>query len=1477
MSKTKRTLVSGLGLLGCLLLAATVLADPVGPDGLLIPTGQPPEQPPQNLLPLQLGRIGSLVFSHRGDRLASSSEDGRICIWDLDIGHPIRCVQRTDATKGPVASLSWNAGDEWIAAGFGDGSSEPWQATANPKAPRPCQLEPLPKEPTLGRTTTSARFYGPGDAFLVIGARKDANRSCTGGSGPSVAHPALQDFPGTLFQRSATDEKGSLLAVAKDRLLGVWALQSGQKRWVQPALPSYITALAMSEDGRLLASGLIDGSVSIWDVGSGAERRLAARHRDAIRALSFSRDGMLLAAAADDGRVSLWDTGSGAYQREVKGQVGVTSIAFSPDGTKLAVPEGIGSISLWDVQTDIRPRTLSANVQDISGLAFSRDGSWLVTGAEDGVLRIWKKHDAPKPGESPWTKSHQGEPLPGAVQALAVQPVPKGLGLVAAASGRFVFLHRLDGSLRPDRTLALDDEVKQGPIRSLAFSGDGKWLALGTSRGWLGIADTAQKTWELKLHPKGHTDAIRALAFVPPEGQLLVTASLDQTVSIWKLPGFEKVHTFPAQPEGVKALAVSPSGKLLVMAAGKEVSVWDLQTRQLLQKLPHERAVSAIRFSGDGAQIATALTNGDIKLWDAASFAAGVTLGAADETSSGVALDLSPDGSLLAATSVGRVNLFGPASSSPQAQLWQAREDWACVVNGTPALLFRHETGGLIWTQDSKGAITPLPPPKGQDPQLEIREILPSLSADKRGADITVRVDNRAGGPAYWLRLEAQQLTESQEPRDRVSVEIKPPARHIRLDPGAGESVSLFLGVRARAGGHLPPREVRICLRVRYEHDSEPGSACQGARSQIVTLSLGPWWWRHLGLLFLIGGMTFALGLGVISWRRYRRALASQVVRAVIAERNALAGIRLSAVQDADAALQRASRLPGYRDLLRRALLDVGTDEHSWRRAVQAASSAQACAEALAESLRGSRTNLPKPRHESPDLAVFAFPIPPLSIHVPDRSVLIICTSSAMAPQTAIARCGPKDLGEPRFALLIDRTTSGVPQQTAAIQRALRESHREIRFVVLSEPELVHILLSRDAPTAKERLRRHIIEQSEPREIVPYLEGSSLGIPADESSFFFGRDAELDQLLLLRDRNFLLMGPRRMGKSSLINALYRELRQRVPDVSVEKSHLVKNGNLRSLQFDAPGVRVESPEAFYESVLARSQAHQIFLLDEVDSFLAEEKAAQYPFCSVMRALSAQGRASFVLAGHQELHEATRIPDHPLRNFGDSMHLGPLDPGSAERMIREPLSALGVRFANESEVVDWLREATGCRPHLLAIGCLALLRLNQTLAPEPRTLADVQQAVLSRELLQDVFLRWDGDTIHPLDRAVARITLLRDRPRPDDVMHELRQQGAFLTEEALEQSLTRLYAWHYAVIRDEAGRLYCPVPLFRFWLSTTRTEFTDGKEWTDAEERLRSELKGDLAALRVVQMETGPFDSWGIGSSPDPGAEAPDQDR
>jgi WD40 repeat protein len=196
-----------------------------------------------------------------------------------------------------------------------------------------------------------------------------------------------------------------------------------------------VFALAVTNDGKTLASGSGDGKVRIWDIRTGKEKQSFSGHKDSVESLSFSANGETLASTGSrdltvrvwnltkgkqelvlnhskkvtsvlylkekdrlasgswDGTVKIWDTTNGK-ELSVWGphSGGVLSLALSPDGQTLAAGAGrerFGEIKLWNVAKGEPLATVEGHQDRVLAVRFSAKGDRLASGSYDGVVKIW--------------------------------------------------------------------------------------------------------------------------------------------------------------------------------------------------------------------------------------------------------------------------------------------------------------------------------------------------------------------------------------------------------------------------------------------------------------------------------------------------------------------------------------------------------------------------------------------------------------------------------------------------------------------------------------------------------------------------------------------------------------------------------------------------------------------------------------------------------------------------------------------------------------------------------------------------------------------------------------------------------------------------------------------------------------------------------------------------------------------------------
>ncbi|MBA2323676.1 MAG: WD40 repeat domain-containing protein [Pseudonocardiales bacterium] len=572
--------------------------------------------------------------------------------------------------------------------------------------------------------------------------------------------PLSQPLPvrHTSIVRTVVVNGTTLASAADDGTVQLWAMSS------RPTLASRITesgpvtGIAITPDGTTLVSAQDNGTdsaaatIQMWKIADPAHPAAMGAAIPAgighVRGLAISPDGKTLASVGGDGATGLWNVTDPAHLVPLGARLPGTArmlygtgVTFSPDGNTLAIPGDDGTIRLWNVTDPATPVSL-APLQGGSrvtyAIAYSTNRKIMVTGGGDTVMRIWDVTDPTRvallnqpvttPGASILSiaVSPDGTTVAAATADNTVSlwnitdpahPVPLGVPLTGHGRGVGAVAFSPDGQTLV--TGSADSTVRlwalpptrlvgpQGNVTAVAFSHNGRILAVAGADNSVRLWDTTAPTTPVAAGPALRQDGfVNAVAF-NRDDTILASGGYGKAVRLWNVTDPKRASQLGTDlgfPGEVGGLAISPDGQILAVGcADGTIRLFTLTDPAHPQPLGASLAstpnklVGTVRFSPDGKVLATAGADHQIWLWDTSDPTRAHSLGPplARHTDKIYQLTFSPDGKTL-----------GSVGADHTARLWNVADPARADEIGPPLQQQTNAVGGVSYSPDGKTLAT---------------------------------------------------------------------------------------------------------------------------------------------------------------------------------------------------------------------------------------------------------------------------------------------------------------------------------------------------------------------------------------------------------------------------------------------------------------------------------------------------------------------------------------------------------------------------------------------------------------------------------------------------------------------------------------------------------------------------------------------------------------------------------------------------
>ncbi len=543
--------------------------------------------------------VADVVFHPKDPKQIASACGNQIHLWDAETGKQLKTLLNLGKTDKPVKAIAFSPDGKSLAVGADDGILR--------------VIETETGKATYTSPTRNARIetvaYSPDGKMIAVGDSNTFAAVYVPGAPNPLAMTAQVVGNGEVMSVAFSPDNGGIYSCGRD---GKARLTAGPKPGggVAPNTSTMlreflghnggVTGLAVVPDGSALITGGEDKTVRVWEAATGKQLRLLQGHLARVTAVAARTDGRQIASASEDGAIRIWDLGPEDEHRALsEAKDSLWAVAFSPDGKRVAAAGADKSIRVYDPETGKLEATLTGAKSPITSLAFLADSNRLVAAGGDQVLVIWDV-----------AKQKAIKELPGHESAV--------LSVATSDDGKLVVSGSADKTTRgfdPDAGKELWSWAGRSAVCAVAVRKGSKSVAVGLADGSLVVLDISGKSPTEAATQSAHVAGVASLAY-SPDGNRLASVGGDGALRVWAVGennSLSQLVRFDGQSKPgagfspLTGVAFAPDGRY-VAAVGADgiVRVWDVQTKSEVRGLQgHTDWVTSVAFSPDGRLLAS--------------------------------------------------------------------------------------------------------------------------------------------------------------------------------------------------------------------------------------------------------------------------------------------------------------------------------------------------------------------------------------------------------------------------------------------------------------------------------------------------------------------------------------------------------------------------------------------------------------------------------------------------------------------------------------------------------------------------------------------------------------------------------------------------------------------------------------------------------------------------------------------------------
>lgn len=389
---------------------------------------------------------------------------------------------------------------------------------------------------------------------------------------------------------------------AYDNNVRIWNLNDKKQEYVMSSHTDVITCAVFTGNNHFLATGSEDSTLKLWRFQDSRSEQTFLGHEDSISCLTASEDFQFIYSGGFDNIIKKWSMPQGIELGIFSGHTECIMSILLLDSDTLISAARESTIRVWNTSTYQTITTLQEHFGSVFCLATDDTHQFLVSGAEDTSICVWKTPS--------W--EYQGK-LEGHSKPVNLVHIEKSV-LISGSVDRTIRIWNLV-SMKQTAVLSGHSDY----IKTISLSRDGRYLVSGS-------ADKTLRVWSTDSNQivgvlEGHTGEVNKLE-ITLDSQFIVSGSNDNTIRIWSLKDLQQEAVLQGHNDSISTLFLTHDSKYIISASqDSTLRIWNLlENRQEAVLSSHTDTIKSLYLSKDSRYIISGSDDKSMKVWDTSHY-----------------------------------------------------------------------------------------------------------------------------------------------------------------------------------------------------------------------------------------------------------------------------------------------------------------------------------------------------------------------------------------------------------------------------------------------------------------------------------------------------------------------------------------------------------------------------------------------------------------------------------------------------------------------------------------------------------------------------------------------------------------------------------------------------------------------------------------------------------------------------------------